>query len=37
MSEVEITVALTGLAIREYLLAVGEGCPNDFYKEFRKV
>jgi hypothetical protein len=37
MAEVEITVALTGLAIREYLLAVREGCPNDFYKEFRKV
>jgi hypothetical protein len=35
--EFEISVGLTGLAIRDYLLAVGEGCPNDFYKEFRKV
>jgi len=25
------------MAIREYLLAVGEAGPNDFYKEFRKV
>ncbi len=36
MSE-EITIGLTGMAIREWLLSVGEGCPNDFYKEFRKV
>jgi len=34
--EVELPT-LTGLAIREYLLAVGEGSPNDFLKEFRKV
>jgi len=35
--EVELTETLTGLAIREYLLQVVEGSPNDFYKEFRKV
>jgi len=37
LAEPEITVGLTGMAIREYLLAVGEACPNDFYREFRKV
>jgi len=35
--EVELTETLTGLAIREYLLQVGEGNPNDFYKAFRKI
>jgi hypothetical protein len=33
----EITVKFTGLAIREYLLAVGEGSPYDFYKCFKVV
>ena len=37
MSEVELTEALTGAAIREFLLAVDEGCPNDFYKAYRLV
>ena len=37
MSEVELTETLTGPAIREYLLAVGEGNPNDFFKAFRQV
>jgi len=35
--EVVITEVLTGLAIRQYLLQVVEGNPNDFYKLFRKV
>lgn len=33
----EITVKLTGLAIREFLLAVGEGYPYWFYRCFKKV
>jgi len=33
----EITTLYTGLAIREYLLAVGEGSPYDFYKCFKRV
>ncbi|RLG79767.1 MAG: hypothetical protein DRO09_03995 [Thermoprotei archaeon] len=33
----EIPVKLTGLAIRYFLLAVGEGCPYWFYKCFREV
>lgn len=37
MSEVELTSGLTGPAIREFLRQVGEGCPNDFLKAFRKV
>lgn len=37
MSTVELTEPLTGLAIRQYLLAVGEGNPNDFYKAYRKI
>ena len=37
MAEVEITVALTGLAIRQYLRQVGEGCSNDFCRAYRKV
>lgn len=37
MTEVELTEALTGLAIREYLLTVREGNPNDFLKAFRKI
>ena len=32
-----ITSALTGLAIREFLLEVGTGGPYDFYKEFREM
>ncbi len=37
MAEVELTSGLTGPAIREFLLQVGEGGPNDFLKAFRKV
>ena len=37
MAEVELTSTMTGLAIREYLMQVGEGSPNDFYREFRKI
>lgn len=37
MTEVELTEPLTGLAIREFLLHVGEGGPNDFIKAYRKV
>jgi len=37
MAEVELTSGLTGPAIREFLRQVGEGCPNDFLKAFRKV
>ena len=37
MSEVELKEALAGLAIREFLISVGEGCPNDFYKAYRRV
>jgi hypothetical protein len=33
----EITSKLTGLAIREYLLAKGTGSPYDFYKCFRRI
>lgn len=33
----EFTYKLTGLAIREYLLHVGEGYPYEFYKCFKKV
>lgn len=33
----EINVTLTGLAIREFLLAVGEGYPYWFYKCFKKI
>ena len=33
----EITIKWTGLAIREYLLSVGEGSPYDFYKCFKRV
>lgn len=35
--EVEITVGLTGPAIREFLLQCVEGSPNGFYRAFRKV
>ena len=37
MSETELTNTLTGLAIREFLMQVGEGCSSDFHKAFRKV
>jgi Ribonuclease G/E len=37
MEEVELKETLTGLAIREFLLQVREGSPNDFYRIFRKV
>lgn len=37
MSEVELKEVLAGLAIREFLISVGEGCPNDFYKAYRRV
>jgi len=33
----EINSRLTGMAIREYLLQVGVGCPYEFYKCFKKV
>lgn len=32
-----MTEPLTGLAIRQFLLEVGEGGPNDFYKAFRLI
>lgn len=37
MAEVELTEPLAGMAIREFLLEVGEGGPNDFLKAYRKV
>ena len=37
MSEVELSEPLAGRAIREFLLQVGEGCPNGFYKAYRRV
>jgi hypothetical protein len=37
MAESVLKETLTGLAIREFLSQVGEGAPNDFYREFRKV
>lgn len=37
MEEISLTSSLTGMAIREFLLEVGEGGPNDFYRSFRKV
>jgi hypothetical protein len=33
----EISFKLTGLAIRDYLLATGKGSPYDFYKCFKRV
>jgi len=33
----EISVLYTGLAIRDYLLAVGEGSPYHFYKCFKRI
>jgi hypothetical protein len=33
----ELSVRLTGLAIREYLLAMGKGSPYDFYRCFKRV
>jgi len=35
--EVELSNTLTGLAIREFLLQVGEGCSSDFHSAFKKV
>ena len=35
--EIELTEILAGLAIREYLMIVGEGSPSDFYKAYRKI
>jgi hypothetical protein len=35
--EVKLTERLTGLAIREYLLVVGEGYPHEFYHNFKKI
>ena len=37
MTEVELTEPLTGMAIREFLLHVGEGGPNDFIKAYRRI
>jgi len=37
MEEVELKETLTGLAIKEFLLQVGEGSPNEFYRIFKKV
>lgn len=37
MVEVELTEPLTGTAIREYLMEVGEGHPNGFYTAFKAV
>ena len=34
---VELSETLTGLAIREFLLQVGEGCSSDFHSAFKKV
>jgi len=33
----EISEKLTGLAIKEFLMSVGEGSPNEFYSQFKKV
>jgi len=33
----EITMKYTGLAIREFLMALGVGSPYEFYKCFKKV
>jgi len=33
----EFTTRLTGLAIREYLMHVGEGYANEFYRCFKKI
>lgn len=35
--EVELTNTRTGLAIREFLQKVGEGCSSDFHTSFKKV
>jgi len=37
MAETTLVHTSTGLAIREFLREVGEGCPSDFLKAFRKV
>jgi hypothetical protein len=37
VSEVQLTETLTGLAIREFLEAMGEAGPNDFYTRFKEV
>jgi len=37
MSEVVLTNTQAGLAIREFLMQVGEGCSSDFHTAFRKV
>ncbi len=37
MAEVELTEPFTGMAIRQYLLEVGEGHPNGFYTAFRRI